>query len=156
MANTHLARTDEVERVGKVVRWLDDLVRVPGTKFGIGLDAIAGFFLPGVGDAITGTLGLTVISAAVRRGVPTVVIARMVLNLVIDLVVGLVPILGDTFDLFWRSNTRNFALLERHQGELEPKARAADYALVGIAAVSVVSAVVTPFVLLYLLAGAIF
>ena len=52
MAETHLARTAEVEKVGNLVRWLENLVRVPGTKFGVGLDALLGFVLPGVGDAV--------------------------------------------------------------------------------------------------------
>ncbi|MEM6993133.1 MAG: DUF4112 domain-containing protein [Myxococcota bacterium] len=156
MADTHLAKQEEVERVRNLVRLLDDVVRVPGTKFGIGLDALVGLVLPGLGDAITGALGLTVITAAVRRGVPRVVIARMVLNLAIDLLVGLVPVLGDAFDLVWRSNTRNLALLERHQGELAPQARASDYALVAVAATLVTATVAAPFVLLYMLLGAIF
>lgn len=156
MADAHLARQEEVARLGKLVRVLEDLVRVPGTKFGIGLDAIVGVFLPGIGDAITGALGLTLITAAVRRGVPRVVVARMVANLAIDLVVGLLPVLGDAFDLLWRSNTRNLALLERHQGELVPKAKAGDYALVGLAGAVLAATVAAPFVLLYMLLGAVF
>ncbi|MBL4685444.1 MAG: DUF4112 domain-containing protein [Nannocystaceae bacterium] len=156
MADIHLARQEEVERLGKLVRVLEDLVRVPGTKFGIGLDSIVGALLPGVGDAITGALGLTLITAAVRRGVPRVVVVRMVANLAIDLVVGLIPVLGDAFDLLWRSNTRNLALLERHQGELVPQAKAADYALVGLAGAVLAATVAAPFVLLYMLLGAVF
>ena len=130
MAETHLARTEEVRRVGSLVRWLDDLIRIPGTKFGVGLDPILGAIAPGVGDAVTGAASLAVLITAVRRGVPTIVVARMVLNIAIDTIVGLVPIVGDVFDFLWRSNYRNMQLLERHDGELEPKARAADYALV--------------------------
>ena len=111
MADAHLARREEVERVGKVVRWLDDAVRIPGTKFGIGLDALLGFLLPGVGDAVTGAVSLTVLTTAARRGVPRVVLARMLLNVIIDVVGGLVPIVGDVFDVMWRSNTKNLALL---------------------------------------------
>lgn len=156
MADAHLARQAEVARVGNVVRWLEDLVRVPGTKFGIGLDALVGMLVPGVGDAITGAVGMTVLTAAVRRGVPRVVVARMVLNLTIDLIVGLVPVAGDAFDVLWRSNTRNLALLERHQSELAPRARASDYALVGLAGAVVVGAVCAPFVLFFLLLGSVF
>ena len=156
MADTHLARQQEVERVGQMVRVLDDLVRVPGTKFGIGLDALVGFVLPGVGDAITAALGLTVITAAIRRGVPKVVIARMLVNLGVDLLVGAIPIVGDAFDLLWRANTKNLALLERHQNELEPRPRRSDYAMVALATTVVAAVAATPFVLLYLLLGAIF
>lgn len=156
MAEAHLARQEEVERVGALVRLLDDVVRVPGTKFGVGLDALVGFVVPGVGDAITGALGLTVITTAIRRGVPRVVVARMLGNLAIDLIVGLVPIFGDAFDLLWRSNTRNLALLERHQSELSPTARKSDYALVAVGVALVGAVVSAPFVLLYMLLGALF
>lgn len=156
MAETHLAKQSEVERVGQMVRWLDDLVRIPGTKFGIGLDALVGFLLPGVGDAITAGLGLTVVTAAIRRGVPKVVIARMLVNLGVDLLVGAIPVVGDAFDLLWRSNTRNLALLERHQNELEPRPRRSDYAMVALATTIVATVAATPFALLYFLLGAIF
>ncbi len=156
MAETHLARTTEVEKVGTMVRWLEDLVRVPGTKFGIGLDAILGFVFPGVGDAVTGAMALSLLVTAMRRGVPRVVVVRMFLNIAVDVMVGLVPVVGDAFDLVWRSNTRNLALLERHQGELEPQARPGDYAIVAAAVALVATSVAVPvFVVGYLL-GLIF
>lgn len=152
MANTHLARTAEVEKVGSVVRWMEDLVRVPGTKFGIGLDAALGFVLPGVGDAVTGAVALSLLVTAMRRGVPRVVVLRMFLNIAVDVVVGLVPVVGDAFDLVWRSNVRNLELLERHQGELEPRARAGDYAIVTAAIALVAGSVAAPiFAVGYLL-----
>lgn len=147
MAEQHLAREEEVRRVGQLVRFLDDAVRVPGTRFGIGLDALLGFFLPVVGDAITGVAALSVLGTAMRRGVPRVVLARMLLNIVIDVVFGMIPVVGDAFDLLWRSNTRNLALLERHQGELEPKARAGDYAIVATAVGVVGLSIAAPFML---------
>lgn len=156
MADTHLARTDEVEKVGTMVRWLEDLVRVPGTKFGIGLDAILGFVLPGVGDAVTGAMALSLLVTAMRRGVPRVVVLRMFLNIAVDVVVGLVPVLGDAFDLVWRSNVRNLELLERHQGELEPKARTGDYAIVAGAVALVAASVAAPVFAVGYLLGLLF
>lgn len=155
MADRHLARTDEVAKVATVVRWLDDLVRVPGTKFGIGLDAIVGAVVPGLGDAVTGAVALTLLRTAVRRGVPRVVIARMFVNIAIDTLFGLVPVVGDVFDLLWRSNTRNLALLERHQGELEPRARTGDWMIVGAAATLVVGSVLAPLMLVAWLLSAL-
>jgi hypothetical protein len=156
MADAHLARVEDVRRVGVLVRWLDDLVRIPGTKFGIGLDAVIGLVLPGVGDAITGVAALGVLGTALRSGVPRVVVARMLLNIAIDTLGGLVPVVGDAFDLFWRSNYRNLELLERHQNELEPRARASDYLWVGLAVALVGASVAAPFVLGYWILGAIF
>ncbi|MCR9164672.1 MAG: DUF4112 domain-containing protein [Nannocystaceae bacterium] len=152
MAQTHLARTAEVDKVGSVVRWMEDIVRVPGTKFGVGLDAILGFLLPGVGDAVTGTVALSLLVTAMRRGVPRVVVLRMFLNIAVDVLVGMVPVVGDAFDLVWRSNVRNLELLERHQGELEPKARPGDYAIVAAAVAMVGASVAAPiFALGYLI-----
>lgn len=156
MAEAHLAREEEVRRVGAVVRWLDDAVPIPGTKFGVGLDAVLGFLIPGAGDAITGAVAFAVVFAAIRRGVPRVVVARMLLNIGVDTLVGMIPVAGDVFDLLWRSNTRNLALLERHQGELEPGARASDYLWVGGAAALVVATVAAPFAAAWWLFSAIF
>ena len=144
MAQTHLARTAEVEKVANLVRWMENLVRVPGTKFGVGLDALLGFVVPGVGDAVTGLVGLSLLVTAMRRGVPRVVVMRMLLNVVVDVVGGLVPLVGDAFDVVWRSNVRNLELLERHQGELEPQARPGDYAIVATAAALVAVSVAAP------------
>jgi hypothetical protein len=148
MARVHLAREQEVERVATLVRWLDDAIKIPGTNLGVGLDAAVGFFVPVVGDAVTGLASLTVLTAAMRRGVPRVVLARMLLNVVIDVVVGLIPGVGDIFDLVWRSNRRNLDLMLRHQGELEPKPRAGDYAIVAAAGVAVVASLAAPIFLI--------
>jgi hypothetical protein len=156
MADAHLARVEDVRKVGNLVRWLDDLIRIPGTKFGVGLDAAVGLVLPGVGDAITGAAALAVLGTALRSGVPRVVIARMLGNIAIDTVGGLLPVVGDVFDLFWRSNYRNLELLERHQNELEPRARATDYLWVGLAVTLIGASVAAPFVLGYWILGAIF
>lgn len=156
MAQAHLARTDEVEQTAALVRWLDDAVRIPGTRLGIGLDALVGFFAPVIGDAITGLVALKVMLTAARRGVPRVVLARMLLNIGIDVIGGIVPIVGDAFDLLWRSNVRNLELLERHQGELEPRARALDYVIVGGALAAVAASVAAPVVALWWLLGLVF
>ena len=145
LADTHLARRDEVERVARLVRWLDDLVRIPGTKFGIGLDAVAGFLAPGVGDAVTGAASLAVLGTAIRRGVPTPVLVRMLANIAVDVLGGLLPGIGDFFDLLWRSNSRNLALLERHQDELEPRARPTDWLIMGAAVSLVGIGIAAPF-----------
>lgn len=153
MAETHLARTGEVERMGTMVRWMEDIVRVPGTRFGVGLDALIGFALPGLGDAVTGGVALTMLVTAMRRGVPRIVVLRMLLNVAIDVVGGLVPVVGDAFDLVWRANVRNLELLERHQGELEPKARVGDYAIVAVAVGLVGASIAAPIMLLTWLVG---
>ncbi len=91
---------------------LDDGFRVPGTTLRFGLDPIVGL-LPGFGDAVMGIAGFVFVYAAWRRGLPKVTLARMVANLAVDAVVGTLPVLGDLFDVFWKSNRKNLKLLQR-------------------------------------------
>jgi hypothetical protein len=89
---------------------LDDFIRIPGTSIRFGLDGIVGL-IPGIGDLIGGIASCIIIIAAWVRGVSYVTVARMVANVAIEVVVGSVPVLGDMFDIAWRANRRNFALL---------------------------------------------
>ena len=89
---------------------LDDFIKVPGTSIRFGLDGIMGV-VPGIGDVLGGIASCIIIVAAWMRGVPYVTVTRMVANVVIEVVVGSVPILGDAFDIAWRANRRNYALL---------------------------------------------
>jgi hypothetical protein len=88
-----------------------------------------------------------------RRGVPRVVVARMFVNIAIDVFVGMIPVVGDAFDVLWRSNTRNLALLERHENELEPHARRIDYAIVAAAIAVVGLGIAAPIFVVVWLVG---
>src|SRR5919197_4224463 len=104
-------------------RWaalFDHAFRVPGTNFRFGLDPILGL-VPGIGDLATPILAVLILVHGARVRVPKIVLARMVLNALIDFVVGAIPVLGDLFDFAWKSNDWNMALLERHA---RPGARA--------------------------------
>jgi hypothetical protein len=105
----HAAET----RIARVTRLLDELVRVPGTPIRVGLDPLIGL-IPVVGDAVAAGLGAWVIAEAARFGIPRVVLARMVMNLLLDLGIGAIPIVGDAYDFLFRSNTRNLELFRRH------------------------------------------
>jgi len=89
---------------------LDDFIRIPGTPIRFGLDGIIGFF-PGVGDILGGLASSIIIFAAWHRGVSKITLARMVMNVAIETGVGSLPILGNFFDIGWRANRRNYALL---------------------------------------------
>ena len=89
---------------------LDDFIRIPGTSIRFGLDGIVGF-IPGVGDAIGGIASCVIILAAWARGVSYVTLARMLANWGIEVLLGLVPVLGNLFDIAWKANRRNYALL---------------------------------------------
>lgn len=95
---------------------LDEAVRIPGTRFRIGLDGIIGL-VPGLGDVLAGLLSLVIPLAAWVRGLPYVTLVRMAVNLGIGVLVGTIPILGDIFDIAWKPNRRNYRLLTLHLGE---------------------------------------
>jgi hypothetical protein len=100
-------------RTSQRLAWLlDDLVRIPGTNLGLGLDALIGL-IPGVGDASTTTVGGVILLDAVRNRVPLPVLARMGLNLGVDALLGMVPGLGDFLDFAHRANRKNVRLLQQ-------------------------------------------
>ena len=107
------ARGDRLDTVRALTRLLDEAIRIPGTNIRFGLDALLGL-IPGLGDVSGGLMGAYALVAAARLGAPPSVIARMLLNIGIDTVVGAVPVLGDLFDVGWKANSRNLALLERY------------------------------------------
>jgi len=98
----------------ELIAWLlDNSIPVPGTGRRIGIDAIIGL-VPGLGDLLSGGLGLLIVARAAQRRLPNVVVARMLTNVALDFVIGSVPILGDAFDLWYKSNARNVVLLRRY------------------------------------------
>lgn len=92
---------------------LDDAIRVPGTDARVGLDPIVGV-LPVGGDAVAAALSLYPILEAYRFDVPRRTLAKMLVLVAIDAVVGSVPVLGTVFDAFWKANKWNVRTLERH------------------------------------------
>ena len=102
-----------VTRAKGLARVLDDLIRIPGTNIGIGLDPIIGL-IPGVGDMAGGLLSTYILMVAARQGVPASVLFRMLGNIAVDSLVGVVPVVGDLFDFGVKANRRNVDLLERY------------------------------------------
>ncbi|MGI8838586.1 MAG: DUF4112 domain-containing protein [Pyrinomonadaceae bacterium] len=93
--------------------WLmDDLIRVPGLGWRFGLDALVGL-IPGFGDTASSLASFYILASAVRYRVPKITILRMGLNLGIDYLVGSLPLVGDLFDAWWKSNQKNIALLRQ-------------------------------------------
>ncbi len=99
------------ERLRDLARVLDEAIRIPGTNIRIGLDALFGL-LPGGGDVAGGLFSGLIILQAARAGAPTPVLTRMLGNVLTDVVIGAIPLLGDVFDVAWRANSRNVRLLE--------------------------------------------
>jgi hypothetical protein len=134
------------ENLDLLSRVLDTWFRVPGTQIRFGLDGIVGFF-PGVGDFIGGAASCIIVIAAFFRGVPMITIARMVVNLVIEVGVGMVPVLGNLFDIGWRANRRNYHLLENSlQGPV--RNTASDWLFMGVLTLLLLTLAMLPFLLL--------
>jgi hypothetical protein len=128
-------------------RWLDEAFRVPGTSIRFGWDPIIGL-VPWVGDLVTAFLSLAIITQAHRMRLPRVVQLRMLLNVVIDVGVGAVPVVGDVADVFWKSNSRNMALLERHSDEVRP-ASWGDWLFVSAIVTAVIAVARVPLFVMY-------
>jgi hypothetical protein len=97
-------------RLRTLSRYLDSAVRVPGTEYRVGLDPLLGL-LPVVGDAPAAAVSAYIVAEAAALGVPRPTLARMLANIVVDAVVGSVPVVGDLFDAVWKANERNVRLL---------------------------------------------
>jgi hypothetical protein len=103
---------EHYRRFRVLAQTLDAAVHVPGTKLPVGLDFVLGL-VPGIGDFTAGALGWYGIWVAQKMGAPRSVVLRMAGNIALDTIVGSVPLLGDLFDLGFKSNLRNLALLDR-------------------------------------------
>ncbi|MGF2733719.1 DUF4112 domain-containing protein [Marinobacter sp. DUT-1] len=105
-----------LRRLEKFSRYTDSSIGVPFTRFKIGLDAIVGL-LPGVGDLVGLVLSSYVLIEAQRVGASRAVKLRMLRNMGIDFLGGLLPVVGDAFDAIYKANTRNTLLLKRYLEE---------------------------------------
>ncbi|HLU77690.1 MAG TPA: DUF4112 domain-containing protein [Burkholderiales bacterium] len=104
---------DTRTRLARLAWLLDNSIRIPGTDFRIGLDAIIGL-IPGLGDFAGALLSSYIVGQAWRMGVPKSTLVRMGFNVLVEGVVGAVPLFGDIFDAAWKANHRNVQLLHAH------------------------------------------
>jgi hypothetical protein len=107
---------------------LDRRFTIPGTSIRIGLDPIIGL-IPGIGDALANLTGSTILLIAARLKVPKIVLARMGLNIAVNAVIGAIPVFGDIFSIWFRSNLRNAELLEQYAGAEKQASTAAHWAV---------------------------
>lgn len=102
-----------VQELEFIARLMDGIFEIPGTRLRFGLDALTGL-IPGLGDTISSVVSLYILQAARRHGVSRVTMTRMAANIAVDYVVGIVPVVGDAFDVYWKANQKNVELLRRH------------------------------------------
>ncbi|HSU52200.1 MAG TPA: DUF4112 domain-containing protein [Segetibacter sp.] len=108
--------TTEIKNLRVIAKLMDSQFRIPGTDVKFGLDALIGL-IPGAGDFATFLISGYMVSVMAKNGASGFVLARMVLNIVIDSLVGSIPILGDIFDVAFKANQRNMTLLQQHYVE---------------------------------------
>ncbi|OJF93971.1 DUF4112 domain-containing protein [Pararhizobium antarcticum] len=106
---------NRLRRLRLLARMMDTAIRVPGTSIRFGADSIVGL-LPVVGDAGGALVGLYIVNEARRLGVPSHKLTRMVSNVALDGLVGSVPLLGDLFDVYFKSHRRNVKIILDHFG----------------------------------------
>lgn len=111
-----------LQRLERLSQVLDSAFPIPGTRFRIGLDGILGF-IPGIGDGAGAALSAYLIFEAARLGVPFTALLRMIGNVGIETLVGAIPIVGDVFDIAWKANLKNLALLRSHIAHRESPGR---------------------------------
>jgi hypothetical protein len=116
------SREERIARLDALATLLDTAFVVPGTEIRFGLDALIGL-VPGIGDAITTAISLYIVNEARALGAPRLLVARMIANVALDGVVGVVPLVGDAFDVAFRANRRNMALLRGHLDRTEGPSR---------------------------------
>jgi hypothetical protein len=110
----HLPTSSTDEHLDHIASILDDMFRIPGTQIRFGLDFLIGW-IPAVGDVAAGMASLIIIVAAWRRGAALVTLARMITNVILESLLGAIPVIGDVFHVLWKANRRNYRLLIRER-----------------------------------------
>ena len=108
---------------------LDQRFRIPGTSIRIGLDPIIGL-VPGIGDTFANLAGSAILFIGAKFNLPKVVLLRMALNIALNTLLGAIPVAGDLFSIWFRSNVRNAELLERYATQHPRSAAASDWLFV--------------------------
>lgn len=106
-------KTERKQTHLKIAGMLDDAFTIPGTKIKIGIDPIIGL-VPGIGDVLGGVFSLYFLWEGSRRRLPMVVLIRMAFNILLEVAIGSIPLIGDVFDVSWKANRRNSDLIEKY------------------------------------------
>ena len=121
IASDAAAAASRLKRL-KTIAWaVDGAFRIPGTRFRFGLNSVIGM-TPAAGDVMLAGISLYIVNEARKLGVPNDKIARMLANIGIEAAAGAVPIIGNLFDMGFKANLRNIAIIEEHLGGARPGA----------------------------------
>lgn len=115
MSKKNLSRANpnpsQIQQLRQISRLLDEAIAIPGTRIRFGLDPILGL-IPGGGDTVGLLMSAVIVMQAARLGASKSVLTQMAFNIILETVVGTVPVVGDVFDVAWKSNVKNLKLLE--------------------------------------------
>lgn len=125
---------DRSEAARILAYWLDEFIRIPGTNKRIGLDPIIALF-PGIGDFLASSAGLVILVEGVRVGVSIPVLARMGVNLLLNTVLDVIPVIGPFASAFFKSNSRNLALIRQWSAGQQQQIRRSTWRLFALAGV---------------------
>ena len=104
-----------LKRLRRIAWLIDGAFRLPGTRFRFGLNSMIGL-TPAAGDAVLAAISLYIVNEARLLGVPGHKLARMLRNVAVEAAMGIVPVVGDLFDMGFKANLRNLAIIEEHLG----------------------------------------
>jgi len=142
-----IERHHRLRRLRALSNLLDSSIGLPG-GYRIGIEGFIGL-IPGLGDSIGAVLSSYIVLEAARLGASTSALLRMMINVLIEAVVGLVPVLGDLFDFIWKANNRNVALLEKHLEQQSPRRSGPEQRLAGAAMILLVAFLAGMLLLFY-------
>jgi len=114
-SNIPIEQLTRLRRIRGLARLMDTALGIPGTRIRLGADSVLGL-IPGVGDFAAAAVSLIIVNEARRLGVPNDKLAKMLVNVGFDTVAGSVPLLGDVFNVYFKSNRRNLQLVLDHFG----------------------------------------
>ncbi|WAL62132.1 DUF4112 domain-containing protein [Thermocoleostomius sinensis] len=109
-ADSRVVRFQRLRRLSQI---LDNAIGIPGTRIRFGLDPIIGL-IPGGGDTVGMIFSSAIVLEAARMGASKTLLGQMAFNILLETVAGIVPVVGDIFDVTWKSNVRNIVLLEKY------------------------------------------
>jgi len=117
---THNSKTSTLRRLRRLSHLLDNAIPIPGTPWRFGLDPVLGL-LPGAGDFLGTAFSAYIVIEAARIGIPRSLLGQMVINILLDTVIGSVPVVGDIADATWKANAKNLELLETYWDSPQPE-----------------------------------
>ncbi|MEQ9621868.1 DUF4112 domain-containing protein [Coleofasciculus chthonoplastes] len=117
---THNSKMSTLKRLRRLSHLLDNAIPIPGTPWRFGLDPVLGL-LPGAGDFLGTAFSTYIVLEAARIGIPRSLLGQMVINILLDTVIGSVPVVGDIADATWKANAKNIELLETYWDSPQPE-----------------------------------